>query len=53
MLLKGSNENLTCLGFVCFFLTRGMENLVAGSTLPPLFADEDGSKEGSDITVTG
>lgn len=37
----------------CFFLTRGMENLVAGSTLPPLFADEDVSKEGSDITVTG
>ncbi|XP_068813989.1 high mobility group protein 20A isoform X5 [Struthio camelus] len=30
-----------------------MENLVAGSTLPPLFADEDGSKEGSEITVTG
>jgi len=27
--------------------------LVAGSTLPPLFADEDGSKEGSDVTVTG
>ncbi|XP_054692881.1 high mobility group protein 20A isoform X2 [Grus americana] len=30
-----------------------MENLVAGSTLPPGFADEDGSKEGSEITVTG
>ncbi|KFP44909.1 High mobility group protein 20A, partial [Chlamydotis macqueenii] len=30
-----------------------MENLVAGSNLPPLFADEDGSKEGSEITVTG
>lgn len=30
-----------------------MENLVAGSTLPTLFADEDGSKEGGEINVTG
>ncbi|KAM4766381.1 high mobility group protein 20A isoform 2-T9 [Cyanocitta cristata] len=30
-----------------------MENLVAGSNLPPLFTDEDGSKEGSEINVTG
>uniref|UniRef100_A0A8C4UFN2 High mobility group protein 20A n=1 Tax=Falco tinnunculus TaxID=100819 RepID=A0A8C4UFN2_FALTI len=30
-----------------------MENLVVGSNLPPLFTDEDGSKEGSEITVTG
>ena len=30
-----------------------MENLVAGSTLPPLFPDEDGSKEVSEIPVTG
>lgn len=30
-----------------------MENLVAGSNLPPLFTDEDGSKDGGEITVTG
>ncbi|NXW80098.1 HM20A protein, partial [Hirundo rustica] len=30
-----------------------MENLVAGSNLPPLFTDEDGSKEGGEINVTG
>lgn len=30
-----------------------MENLVAGSTLPPLFVDEDGSKEGSDAAASG
>ncbi|NWS90982.1 HM20A protein, partial [Toxostoma redivivum] len=30
-----------------------MENLVTGSNLPPLFTDEDGPKEGSEINVTG
>ncbi|KAM4660188.1 high mobility group protein 20A isoform 2-T13 [Amazona ochrocephala] len=29
-----------------------MDNLVAGSNLPPLFTDEDGAKEGSEIAVT-
>lgn len=59
MLLEGNNEiiNLAFFAFVflwfVFFFTRGMENLVAGSNLPPLFTDEDGSKEGSEITVTG
>ncbi|XP_074822148.1 high mobility group protein 20A isoform X1 [Natator depressus] len=32
---------------------RGMENLMAGSSLPPLFADDDGSKESSDMPTTG
>uniref|UniRef100_A0A8C5X5A4 High mobility group protein 20A n=1 Tax=Malurus cyaneus samueli TaxID=2593467 RepID=A0A8C5X5A4_9PASS len=30
-----------------------MENLVAGSNLPPLFTEEDGSKESNEINVTG
>ncbi|XP_001505909.1 high mobility group protein 20A isoform X1 [Ornithorhynchus anatinus] len=30
-----------------------MENLMASSTLPPLFADDDGSKESSDMATTG
>lgn len=59
MLLEGNNEIINLpflLLFFCglfFFFTRGMENLVSGSNLPPLFTDEDGSKEGSEITVTG
>ncbi|KAM7152670.1 high mobility group protein 20A isoform 1-T2 [Macrochelys suwanniensis] len=32
---------------------RAMENLMAGSSLPPLFADDDGSKESSDMPTTG
>lgn len=55
VLLKGSNDivNLIFFTFFIFFSPRGMENLVAGSNLPPLFTDEDGSKEGSEINVTG
>ncbi|PNJ10846.1 HMG20A isoform 7 [Pongo abelii] len=30
-----------------------MENLMTSSTLPPLFADEDGSKESNDLATTG
>ncbi|XP_045704536.1 high mobility group protein 20A isoform X2 [Phyllostomus hastatus] len=30
-----------------------METLMTSSTLPPLFADEDGSKESSDLATTG
>ncbi|XP_065414534.1 high mobility group protein 20A isoform X2 [Chrysemys picta bellii] len=34
-------------------ITTGMENLMASSSLPPLFADDDGSKESSDMPTTG
>nr|BAC28023.1 unnamed protein product [Mus musculus] len=30
-----------------------MESLMASSTLPPLFADEDGSKESNDLATSG
>ncbi|XP_025066621.1 high mobility group protein 20A isoform X3 [Alligator sinensis] len=30
-----------------------MENLMAGSSLPPLFTDEDGSKESNEVATTG
>uniref|UniRef100_A0A8C8UL40 High mobility group 20A n=1 Tax=Peromyscus maniculatus bairdii TaxID=230844 RepID=A0A8C8UL40_PERMB len=30
-----------------------MESLMTPSSLPPLFADEDGSKESSDLAATG
>ncbi|KAL6082289.1 hypothetical protein STEG23_031316, partial [Scotinomys teguina] len=32
---------------------REMESLMTSSTLPPLFADEDGSKESNDLAATG
>jgi hypothetical protein len=30
-----------------------MESLMTSSTLPPLFADEDGTKESNDLATTG
>uniref|UniRef100_A0A4X2KZX8 Uncharacterized protein n=1 Tax=Vombatus ursinus TaxID=29139 RepID=A0A4X2KZX8_VOMUR len=32
---------------------RKMENLMSSSSLPPLFADDDGSKESSDMAAVG
>ena len=34
-------------------ISREMETLMTSSTLPPLFADEDGSKESNDLASTG
>lgn len=34
-------------------VSREMETLMTSSTLPPLFADEDGSKESNELTTTG
>ncbi|VTJ59768.1 Hypothetical predicted protein [Marmota monax] len=34
-------------------ISRKMESLMTSSTLPPLFADEDGSKESNDLATTG
>lgn len=33
-------------------VSREMETLMTGSTLPPLYAEEDGSKENSDLATT-
>lgn len=34
-------------------LSKSMENLMAGSSLPPLFTDEDGSKESNEVATAG